>query len=135
MEITNHDIKSYIEKIDEKRQKDIVKLIEIGKKLTKKEPELWGSIIGFGKLHYTYKTGREGDMPLFGFANRKQAITLYLSYDINKYEELNTLGKHKTGQGCLYINKLEDIDIDVLEDLIKKAMDDLLKSSMITVVK
>ena len=74
-------------------------------------------------------------MPLFGFANRKQAITLYLSYDINKYEELNTLGKHKTGQGCLYINKLEDIDIDVLEDLIKKAMDDLLKSSMITVVK
>lgn len=135
MDITNQDIKTYIDAMDDQRKDDIIKLIELGKKLTQKEPKLWGSIVGFGKLHYTYQTGREGDMPLFGFANRKQAITLYLSYDINKYEELKDLGKYKTGQGCLYIKKLDDVDVKVLEQLIKKAMQDLLGSSMIREVQ
>ena len=131
MDITNEDIKAYVDQIDSNRKEDIIKLIELGKKLTQKEPKLWGSIVGFGKLHYTYETGREGDMPLFSFANRKQAITLYLSYDIKKYEELKDLGKHKTGQGCLYINKLEDVDMNILELLIRKAIQDLLSNSMI----
>ena len=83
---------------------------------------MWGSIIGFGKLHYTYKTGRQGDMPQFGIANRKQAITLYMSYHIEQYEALNRLGKYRTGKGCLYIKKLEDVDLNVLYELIVKAI-------------
>ncbi len=132
MEITEKTIDRFISNIEEPRLTDIKKLIEIGKKLTHKEPMMWGTIIGFGNLHYKYKTGHQGDMPLFAFANRKQALTLYLSYDIAKYELLNELGKHKIGKGCLYIKKLSDINLDVLESLINIAIQDILNTSFIT---
>ncbi|AUD64668.1 hypothetical protein BK011_02875 [Tenericutes bacterium MZ-XQ] len=134
MEVTAKDIKAYLESVEEKRKDDVLKLIELGKKITNKEPVMWGSMIGFGKVHYRYKTGHEGHMFLFGFANRKQALTLYMSYDINQFEELNVLGKHKTGQGCLYIKKLSDVDLEVLEKLIIKATNQLLNSDIITLI-
>jgi hypothetical protein len=135
MEITNDYIDDFVNQITEPRKTDILKLVNIGKDITKKDPKMWGTIIGFGKLHYTYKTGRQGDMPEFGIANRKQAITLYMSYDINQFEELQSLGKYKTGQGCLYIKKLDDIDLEVLKKLIIKAIKELKNSGMIEVIE
>jgi hypothetical protein len=81
---------------------------------------MWGTaIIGFGSYHYTYTSGREGDWFLVGFSPRKQSLTLYIMSGFSKYEEiLSRLGKYKTGKSCLYIHKIEDIDIVVLEELI-----------------
>jgi len=74
-------------------------------------------------------------MPLFSFANRKNNITLYLSYDLSRYEELNNLGKFKIGKGCLYINKLSDVNKDQLIKLIKISTDDILKYPFIKEIK
>ena len=135
MEVTSKDMKAFLETVEDKRKDDVLKLIEIGKRLTNKEPVMWGTMVGFGKLHYKYASGHEGDMFLFGFANRKQALTLYMSYDINQFEELKDLGTYKTGKGCLYIKKLSDVNLDVLEKLIIKATNQLKQSEFITVIK
>lgn len=135
MEVTSKDMKAFLETVEDKRKDDVLKLIEIGKRLTNKEPVMWGTMVGFGKLHYRYASGHEGDMFLFGFANRKQALTLYMSYDINQFDELKDLGTYKTGKGCLYIKKLSDINLDVLEKLIIKATNQLKQSDIITVIE
>ena len=135
MEVTSKDMKAFLETVEDKRKDDVLKLIEIGKKLTNKEPVMWGTMVGFGKLHYRYASGHEGDMFLFGFANRKQALTLYMSYDINQFDELKDLGTYKTGKGCLYIKKLSDVNLDVLEKLIIKATNQLKQSEFITVIE
>ena len=81
---------------------------------------MWGSsIIGFGAYHYKYESGREGDMPLVGFSPRKTAISLYLCQDFKEKEDLLAkLGKHKASVGCVYINKLADIDVAVLRKIV-----------------
>lgn len=132
MEITNLNINSFTERLDEQRKADIIKLVDLMKEVTNKEPKLWGSIIGFGRLKYVYKSGHSGEMPVVGLASRKQAITLYLSYDINKFINLNKLGKYKTGKGCLYIKKLDDIDINVMRTLIVEAIKDTKNLDFIT---
>ncbi len=132
MEITNLNINSFTESLDEQRKADIIKLVDLMKEVTNKEPKLWGSIIGFGRLKYVYKSGHSGEMPVVGLASRKQAITLYLSYDINKLINLNKLGKYKTGKGCLYIKKLDDIDINVMRTLIVEAIKDTKNLDFIT---
>ena len=94
------------------------------KKVTKQKPKIWGStIIGCGnKIYKSPATDREVEWFKIGFSPRKANITLYLVMDIKKYAaELKKLGKHKTGVGCLYINKLEDVDMKVLEKLITDA--------------
>jgi len=135
MEITNLNINSLIESLDEQRKADITKLVDLMKEVTNKEPKLWGSIIGFGRLKYVYKSGHTGEMPMVGLASRKQAITLYLSYDIHKFIELNNLGKYKTGKGCLYIKKLDDIDINVMKTLIIEAIKDTKSLDFITEIE
>ena len=84
---------------------------------------MWGpSIVGFGDTHYVYESGREGDWFKVGFAPRKQALTLYtMAAFEGRSEILERLGKHTTGKGCIYIKKLEDVDIEVLEELLSKA--------------
>lgn len=134
MEITDRHIDNFIKTVEPNRMKDVQTLIEIGRKLTGKEPVMWGTIVGFGKLHYKYPSGHEGDMPRYAFANRKQALTLYLSFDVEKYDELKSLGKHKHGKGCLYINQLSDVNMDVLEQLIKKADRDVLDYDFVTII-
>ena len=131
MMITNQEIKSFIDELSEPRKSEILTLCDIMHKVTKKEPKLWGTILGFGSLHYKYPTGREGDMPIIGLASRKNAITLYLSCDIEKYEEFKKLGKYTHGKGCLYIKKLSDVDLNILEDLIAHATHDVLHLSFI----
>src|SRR5690625_4614910 len=86
---------------------------------------MWGaSIMGFGKYHNKYASGREGDAPLVGFSPRKAQISLYLAYESEKREKLlENFGKHKTSKACIYVNKLADIDTDVFKDLIKHTVD------------
>jgi hypothetical protein len=106
---------------DEQKRKDSFVLLEMMKKATGAEPKMWGSLlIGFGNKRYkSPATGREVDWLLIGFSPRKANLSLYLSMDIKKHAAaLNNLGKHKTGVGCLYINKLEDIDMKVLTGII-----------------
>lgn len=94
---------------NEKRRQDSFAILELMKKVTKAEPEMWGdSIIGFGSVHYKYASGREGDWFLTGFSPRKGSLTLYITPGFSRYGALlKKLGKHKTGKSCLYINKIE----------------------------
>ncbi|NNC94754.1 MAG: DUF1801 domain-containing protein [Chitinophagales bacterium] len=106
---------------DEKRKKDAIAILAILKKVTKEEPKMWGgSLIGFGEYHYKYESGREGDWFRIGFSPRKQSLVLYIMSGFDKYDELlSKLGKYKTGKACLYINKLEDINLEVLLEICK----------------
>lgn len=110
---------------EEQKRKDSFVILEMMKKATGEEPKMWGSsLIGFGNVRYkSPATGREVDWIRIGFSPRKANLSLYLSMNIKKHEEtLSKLGKHKTGVGCLYINKLEDIDMKVLEELIDASL-------------
>jgi hypothetical protein len=109
---------------DEVKRKDSFILLKLMQKATKEKSKMWGSsIIGFGNKRYkSPATGREVDWFKIGFSPRKANLSLHLVLDIKKYAaELKKLGKHKTGVGCLYINKLDDIDLRVLEKLINVA--------------
>lgn len=111
---------------DKQKREDSYVLIDMMKKITKEEPEMWGpSIIGFGTYHYKYASGHEGDMPLAGFSPRKAAISVYLSCDLPQNTALlKKLGKHKVTKSCLYIKRLSDVDIKVLNDLIVESYKD-----------
>lgn len=109
---------------DERKRNDSRVLLRMMEQAVKEAPKMWGvSIIGFGDKRYkSPTTGREVDWFLIGFSPRKAALTLYLGLDVQKHaDELKKLGKHKAGVGCLYINKLEDVDLNVLEKLIAAA--------------
>lgn len=108
---------------DEQKRKDAEVILKLMKKATKEEPKMWGSsMIGFGKLRYKSPTsGREVDWFKIGFSPRKSNFSLHLM-DLKPHADtLMTLGKHKTGMGCLYINKLADVDVKVLEQIITTA--------------
>jgi hypothetical protein len=100
----------------EKRRRDAETMVALMRDITGREPELWGTIVGFGSCHYRYPTGTEGDVPIAAFAPRKQATTVYL-LDAGAHD-LGALGPHTTGAGCLYLKDLEDVDIDVLRHAI-----------------
>ena len=86
------------------------------------EPKMWGpSIVGFGSRTYDLAGGKQGEMLAMGFSPRKGALVLYLAHAAGWDERLARLGKHSTGKGCLYINKLADVDADVLEALVQAA--------------
>lgn len=101
-----------------KRRRDAETLLALMSDLTGREPELWGTIIGFGSCHYRYQTGAEGDMPVVAFAPRKAAITVYLDRTEAHAAELAALGPHTTGVTCLYIKDLDAIDLEVLRRVI-----------------
>lgn len=108
---------------DPSRRADAEALVELMEKTAKEKPKMWGpSIIGFGSYHYTYESGREGDMPVVGFSPRKAATVLYGLGAKDSQALVSKLGKHTEGKGCLYIKKLADIDRQVLEALISKAV-------------
>ena len=92
---------------------------------------MWGkSIVGFGSYHYTYASGREGDWFLTGFSPRVQNLTLYIMAGFDGYDQLlGKLGKHSVGKSCLYIKKIEDVDLDVLKELVKKSVEHLEKAN------
>lgn len=110
--------------MDEEKRADCYRIVKMMKKATKSEPKMWGtSIVGFGKTHSGYGSGRGGSWFLTGFSPRKQNLTLYLMGGFNQFEELmKKLGKHSTGRGCLYVNRLEDVDMQVLRELIIRSV-------------
>lgn len=122
---TSENVEWFLSSISEEQKRlDCLKLLDIMQDLTQAPPAMWGtSIVGFGEYHYRYKTGREGDWFLTGFAPRKQALTLYLMCDLS-HDGLNFdgLGKYKKSKGCLYIKRLSDIDLAVLKRIIKDSI-------------
>lgn len=130
---TQKSVTAFVNAVDSERKRaDSKTLIQLMSKVTGHKPKMWGpSIIGFGKYHYRYETGHEGDWPLTGFSPRKSAISLYIMSGFSKYPDLmKKLGKHKTGKSCLYINKLEDVDMRVLERLIRESVKFVKKNSV-----
>jgi hypothetical protein len=123
--INNASVTDFLNKIeDEEKRADSFEILKLMQQVTKQEPKMWGtSIIGFGHVHYIYESGREGDWFITGFSPRKQNLTLYVAGSFNPHADLlEKLGKHKTGVGCLYINKLQDVDVKVLKELIKQSV-------------
>lgn len=106
---------------DTGRRADAKALVKLMQKAAGEKPKMWGpSIIGFGSYHYTYDSGREGDMPVIAFSPRKAATVLY---GLSASESLlPKLGKHTRGKGCVYIKKLADVDQKVLETMAAKAV-------------
>jgi hypothetical protein len=118
---------------DEKKRQDSFTILELMKDVTGSDPVMWGtSIIGFGHYHYKYASGRENDWMLTGFSPRKQNITLYIMSGFDQYDDLlGKLGKHSTGKSCLYIKKLEHIDLDVLRELVKHSVEHMAKNNVL----
>ncbi|MCY4477909.1 MAG: DUF1801 domain-containing protein [Gammaproteobacteria bacterium] len=114
-------VDAFLESVDnERRREDARTVTAMMKRITGWEPTMWGpSIVGFGEYHYRYDSGREGDFLITGFSPRKNALTIYIMPGFTRHDALmKKLGKHKTGRSCLYINKLDDVDLSVLEELI-----------------
>jgi len=109
---------------DAVRRADARALVRMLRRVTGESPRMWGpSIIGFGRYHYTYASGREGDAPLVAFAPRKTATVLYVMTGFKGEKGLLArLGNHKTGKGCLYVKALGDVDGTVLEQLLAKSV-------------
>lgn len=105
---------------DENKRADAFKFLDLFKKATGLEPEMWGSsIIGFGSYHYVYASGREGDWMLTGFSPRAKNFSLYIMSGFSRFDSLLAeLGKHKTGKSCLYVNKWDDVNVEALQEMI-----------------
>ncbi len=113
---------------DENKRNDCMAILKLMKKITKKEPALWGdSIVGFGSFHYkSEKSKQEGDWFMTGFSPRKQNLTIYIIPGFAQYGELlKKLGKYKTSVSCLYINKLADVDEKILTELVSISYKDM----------
>ena len=119
---TTLSVKDFIKKIPEaERQKDAQTIVDIMEKQSGFPAKMWGpAIIGFGSYHYVYESGHEGDAPLVGFSPRKAEFALYLSSAFENREEL--LGKHKSAKACVYIKKIEDINIAVLKKMVAASL-------------
>ncbi len=121
---TKVSVKDFLKSVtDEQKRKDSLLLIDMMSKITKEKPKMWGpSIIGFGSYHYRYESGHEGDMCIVGFSPRKAAISIYISAGFKKRDSLlKKLGKHKSAVACLYVKKLEDVDLKILKELITES--------------
>ena len=105
------------------RRSDCDTLIRLMSAATGVAPRMWGSIVGFGKYRYRYESGREGEWPVIGFSPRKTDLTLYIMPGFEQFDELMArLGKFKTGKSCLYVKKLENVDVAVLQELIERSV-------------
>ncbi|WP_397535793.1 DUF1801 domain-containing protein [Roseateles sp.] len=124
---TDTPLQSYLDSIaDPQRRRDCVQLSELMQRLSGCPPVLWGSsIVGFGRYHYRYDSGRDGESCLVGFSARKDSISLYLLAGFEGAAGLlQQLGKHKTGKACLYIKRLANVQPAVLEQLIQSSIDE-----------
>ncbi|MQY43765.1 DUF1801 domain-containing protein [Epibacterium sp. SM1969] len=127
---TDLDVQAFLAQVEPARRSDeAAQLLHLFSQATGFEPKIWGSsIIGFGRYHYTYASGREGAFLATGFAPRKARLSIYIMPGYQDYGALLArLGKHKLGKSCLYVNKLADIDLAVLSELIQRGLQDLNK--------
>lgn len=123
---TKASVAAFIAAIEvETRRKDAKAVDKLMREISGEKPAMWGpSIVGYGKYHYKYESGREGDMARVGFSPRKASLVLYIVSGSKDYAALlKKLGKHKLGKSCLYINKLADVDEAVLRELVKRSWD------------
>lgn len=114
------DVNTFLEGVaDDRRRRDSKAVLKMMKEVTGLQPAMWGpSIVGFGSYHYKYESGHEGDSFRIGFSPRKTALTLYIMPGFSRYTELmEQLGNYKTGKSCLYIQKLENVNLEVLREL------------------
>lgn len=127
---TNQSVTIFINKVaDEVKRRDCFRLLEIFNTHTGFKPKMWGpSIIGFGKYHYKYESGHEGDAPLAAFSPRATSMVIYLSGRFEKRDELlKKFGKHKAGKACIYIKKLDDVNPEILGQMISKSVKEIRK--------
>lgn len=128
---TDSSVIEFIETVENvKKREDAYKLLDIFTETSGYEAKMWGAtIIGFGSYHYKYNSGHEGDAPLVGFSPRKANFSLYFATgDTEREELLKNFGKHKAGKACVYVNKVNDIDVDVLKALITQSIEFLRKT-------
>lgn len=121
-------VKEFLASItDPVKRSDAQLVLRMMKDITHKRATMWGdSIVGFGEYHYKYKSGREGDWFVTGFSPRKTSLTIYIMPGFSHYSDLlKKLGKHKTSVSCLYIKKLEDVELDVLKQIISQSVKDM----------
>jgi hypothetical protein len=127
---TEQTVESFLDKVEsEQVHDDCATLIKLMKKVTGSAPKMWGpGIIGFGQYHYRYESGHEGYSCLAGFSPRKANLVVYVMPGSGKHEKLLTkLGKFKATKGCLYIKKLDDVNVTVLEELVKNSVAEVRK--------
>jgi hypothetical protein len=126
--VNDASVTEFLDRIaDEKKRADAYVLLELMRKATKEEPKMWGSaIVGFGKTHYVYASGRQGDWFPVGFSPRKQNLALYtMGVGWQQYPELlEKLGKHSMGKGCLYLRNLDNVNMPALTKLIGQVVKD-----------
>ena len=125
MRRTDEPVEEFLARVpDKERREDARRLCAMMQEITGEPPAMWGtSIIGFGTYHYRYASGREGDSALASFSPRGQHLAIYLTGEFgNRYQlALARRGRHKTGKGCLYIGRLDDVDHDALRELIDRS--------------
>ncbi len=109
---------------DEGRREDCRALAKLMKRVTRKDPVMWGpSIVGFGSYRYVYASGKTGDWPLVAFSPRKQDLTIYVLGDFPRREALLAkLGRHKASKACVYVKRLADVDAGALKELITESV-------------
>ncbi len=113
-------VEDFIAKVEHPgRREDAGKMVTLLSEATGEPAVMWGpSIVGFGRYHYRYDSGHEGDAPLVGFSPRKANLVLYIAaYEDARADFLSRLGKHKSGKGCIYINRLADVDEGVVAEM------------------
>ncbi|PKO19164.1 MAG: hypothetical protein CVU39_01030 [Chloroflexi bacterium HGW-Chloroflexi-10] len=123
---TDQNVEAFLNQVeDEKKRADSFAILELFKQVSGEKAQMWGtSIVGFGSYHYKYSSGQEGDWPLTGFSPRKQNLTLYIMRGFDQFDTLLAkLGKFKTGKGCLYIKKIEDVDQEVLKEMVRLSIE------------
>jgi hypothetical protein len=126
----DQNVEAFLNSIDdEKKRQDSFVILDLMKQVTGLTPKMWGSsMVGFGRYHYKYASGHEGDAFLTGFSPRKQNLTIYIMAGFEQYDELmKKLGKYRTGKSCLYIKKIEDIDLEVLKELVGQSVEQMKK--------
>lgn len=129
---TDHDVQAFLESVEgDQKRADCYALRDLMQEVTGEEPRMWGStIVGFGKYHYKYASGREGDTMLVGFSPRKQNLTLYIMTGFDRYESLlNDLGNYTTGKACLYIKTLKDVDMTTLREIVHRSVEHMRSTS------
>ena len=125
---TKKSVTEFVNRLESQQRKDSKSVIKMMRAATGSKPVMWGdAIIGFGHKHLIYKSGRELDWFLTGFSPRKGKMSLYCMCRNKKFNMLlKKLGKHKAGKGCLYINKLDDVDSEVLSNMIEISVEEMI---------
>ena len=119
---TDSSVIDYLATLDESQQRDSETLIEMMHDVSSEPPVMWGKIVGFGKYHYKTKSGIEADWMKIGFAPRKGKLSLYVTYDAVSFkDQLDAIGKHDIGKGCIYFKNLDNANLAALKELIAKA--------------